>query len=199
MPIGFGGVGRGCYRAGAMSLEARVILVALVGVVALFFGLGSILPQQWVVETSAHVPAEPPRVVALLADFGSWQKWSTLANSGRSSESVAVEGAPGTVGHQLAWRATDKEAVLRLARVDKGGIEYDFLSRLGAGEPLTALGHGSVRVEPDSGGAIVHWTDSAQITGFAQRWFAWFGAQQESVKQSQQASLAKLATVLEGK
>ena len=182
-----------------MSLEARVVLVALVGVVALFFGLGSILPQQWVVETSAHVPAEPSRVLSLLSDLGSWQKWSMLANAERGNEAVAVEGTPGTVGHQLVWRAADKEAVLRLVRVDAGGIEYDFLSRLSAGEPMTALGHGSVRVEPAAGGAVVHWTDSAQVSSFAQRWFAWFGAQQESAKQSQQASLAKLATVLEGK
>lgn len=182
-----------------MSLEARLVLVALVGVVLLFFGLGSILPQEWSVETSAHMPAPPPRVVALLSDFGSWQKWSTLANSGRSSEAVVVEGTPGTVGHQIVWRAAEKEAALRLSRVDQNGIEYDFLSRLRAGDPLTALGHGRVRVEAVADGAIVHWTDSAQVGSFAQRWFAWFGAQQDNAKQSQQASLAKLATTLEGK
>lgn len=182
-----------------MSRELRLAVVALVGVVALYFAVGSILPQTWSVETSSRLPGPPERIVPLLADFNAWQRWSTLAGTARSDTTVTIEGEPGKPGHQLVWRSSGNEAMLKLARVGQDGIDYDFLSRLGKEGEVQPHGHGEMRLKADGKETVLQWRDSSVVAGFTERWFAWFGAQQEAAKQFQEASLAKLRVELEGK
>ena len=73
-----------------MSLELRIGLVAVVGVIALYFGLGSLLPTTWQVESTGFVPAPPARVVPMLADFGSWKDWSTIAGTERTDTRIEI-------------------------------------------------------------------------------------------------------------
>ncbi len=182
-----------------MSTELRVFLVAMVGVIALYFGLGSVLPQEWHVESSIEVPAPPARIVPLLGDFNAWQRWSDLGQTERPDTKVIIDGTPGNVGHQLLWRAPANEAALRLSRVAADGVEYDFMARLGTGQLLEPQGHGAITIEAIGDGSRIRWRDDCRVVGFQNRWFAWFGAQQEAAHKFQEASLARLRTQLEGK
>jgi hypothetical protein len=182
-----------------MSRELRILIASIAGVVVLYFVIGSILPRQWQEETTMRIPAPPSRVVPLLADFGKWQQWSAISATARADTRVDVEGPPASVGHQLAWRTGDNQAMLRLSRVGDDGVAYDFLTALGAGSELRAQGHGEVRVTPDADGSVVHWRDTSSVDGLTERWFAWFGAQQDAARRFQEASLAGLKVAVEAK
>jgi hypothetical protein len=179
-----------------MSRELRILIAAIGGVVVLYFAVGSILPQQWQVESSIRLAAPPAQVMPLLSDFGKWQQWSTIGATARADTRVDVEGPPGQVGHRLAWRQGGNRAMLQLTRVGDDGVEYDFLTALGEGSELRAHGHGVLRVEPTGEGSVVHWRDSSRVDGFTERWFAWFGSQQEAARAFQQASLEGLRQAL---
>jgi Polyketide cyclase / dehydrase and lipid transport len=181
-----------------MPREMRILVVTVAGVAVLFFALGSVLPDQWQVESTMRLPAQRARVVPLLQDFGKWQQWSSIASIERADTPAAVEGQPGTVGHQLVWRSADGEAALRLSRAGDDGIAYDFLSRLGT-EELRVQGHGDITVNPDGDGCLVRWRDVGVVASFAARWFAWFGAQQDAYQRFQESSLAGLRVAVEGK
>lgn len=182
-----------------MSRELRIVVVALVGVVAIYFAVGSILPNSWQVQTVVRMPCQPDRVLPLVSDFGQWLRWTTVASTARTDTKIVAEGTPGTVGHQLAWRSSTNEAVLRLARVDAAGIDYDFLMRIGTDAPLQRQAGGSLRLVADADGTAITWTDRCEVRDFMSRWVAWFGAQQEAARGFQEASLARLRVELEAK
>ncbi|MGE3173062.1 MAG: SRPBCC family protein [Planctomycetota bacterium] len=181
-----------------MSREVRVLVAAIAGVILLFFGLGSALADRWQVVTAQTMPAPPERVLPLVRDFQAWRDWSALSMTERADTKVSIEGEPGTVGHSLVWRSGREEAALRLTRVDTSGIEWEFLSKL-AGEDLRVRGKGSLRVVGEGQGSRVTWTDESEVDGLLGRWFAWFGAQQDSQRRFQDASLSGLRSKLEGR
>jgi hypothetical protein len=182
-----------------MSRELRIALVAIVGVVALFFTVSSILPSSWQVESRVLLPVAPAKVLPLLADFGAWQQWATLEGTMRADTKARIEGAPGTVGHQLVWDSNQRQAALVLTAVRDDGVEYDFRTRLGGEGELVAMGHGTLRVSADGERSSLVWRDEGRAEAFTERWFAWFGAQQEAARKFQEASLARLRVRLEGK
>lgn len=182
-----------------MSLELRVFLVAIVGVVALWFGISSILPQQWQVETTISVPAPPGRVLPLLRDFGAWRRWSTISTAQRADTKVAVEGEPGQAGHRLTWQTGGNQGELRMVAAGPEGVDYEVWSRLGVGTTPVRIGTGAIRVAPEDGGSRIVWRDQGRAEAFVDRWFAWFGAQQEGVRQMQESGLTRLRVELEEK
>lgn len=175
-----------------MSLEARIAVTALAGVVLLYFALGSFLPTNWSVETSRRLQAEPAAVLPLVTDFGTWESWTAVAGTERADTKVEVDGEKGTVGHAIRWRSNQNEAALRLSAVHTDGIDYEFLSRLGKEGEARVRGRGSLRVTAIDGGSEIRWKDEILLDGLAERWFAWFGAQQEMQSRFQESSLAKL-------
>ena len=58
---------------------------------------------------------------------------------------------------------------------------------------------GSFLLGTGLGGSMVHWRESGSVAGFTERWFAWFGAQQDSQRRFQEASLAGLRGALDAK
>lgn len=176
-----------------MSLEARIAVVAVVGVVLLFFAIGSYLPANWGVETQRRFSVPPAEVLPLVKDFRSWESWAAVAGTERADTKVDVEGTAGEAGHSMRWRSNQNEAVMRMSAVPADGVDYEFLSRLGKDTDLRLRGRGSLRVVPVDGGCNVTWKDEILLDGFAERWFAWFGAQQQMQRQFQESSLAKLA------
>lgn len=175
-----------------MSLEARIAVVALAGMVLLYFALGSFLPEKWVVETQRQVAAPPEQVVPLFADFGTWESWAAVAGTERANTKIEIDGKAGEVGHAIRWRANQNEASMRLSAVHADGIDYEFLSRLGAETESRLRGRGSLRAEKNEHGSLVRWKDEILLGGLAERWFAWFGAQQEMQARFQESSLSKL-------
>lgn len=183
----------------SLSRELRIAVVALCGVVLIYFALGSCLPSTWSVQSEQVMPAPKDRVLPLLSDFRSWQTWTTVAGTERSDTKVEVEGDAATVGHLIRWRSNSNEAALRLAVVRADGVDYEFLSRLGKDGELRVRGRGSLTAATNEQGTVVTWRDESMLDGLTERWFAWFGAQQETAKQFQEASLSKLRMQLETK
>ena len=179
-----------------MSLERRIFLLALVGIVVVFFGVGSLLPDRWDVETQVTLPATPEKVVSLLSDFGAWQRWSTVNSTVRSDTQVSIEGEAGQPGHSLVWTTGQSSAQLRLTKVDDQGVHYDFLIRGGADQDEQLRGQGSIQVTGDGTGSVAVWHDGSEVS-FIKRWFAWFGAQQEAARLFQESSFARLRQELE--
>ena len=95
-----------------MYRELRIAVVALCGVVLIYFALGSFLPSTWSVQSEQVMPAPKDRVLPLLSDFRSWQTWTTVAGTERSDTKVEVEGDAATVGHLIRWRSNSNEAAL---------------------------------------------------------------------------------------
>ena len=180
-----------------MGRETRVFLVAVVGVIALWFAIGSILPKSWQVETTVSLKVTPEAVLPLLGSYSAWREWTALGTTERANTKVEVEGQPSAVGHQIAWRSAENEAVLRLTKSDQQGVEYDFLTRVGGETQLRRQGHGSIAVAPAEGGCRVTWRDESMTESFTERWFAWFGAQQEAARKFQETSLGNLRGRLE--
>ena len=180
-----------------MSRELRLFLVALVGVIMVFVGVSALLPDGWTVQSSQSMPASKERVVAMFADFNGWTRWSPIASTKRTDTEVSIEGEPGQVGHQLRWLSGPSEAVLRLQRVDEDGVDYEFLSRINPDEELLPYGAGQIVVTPEGDGSRVTWSESGRVGGYLHRWFVWFGAQQKTQEQFQEASLANLRHELE--
>ena len=183
----------------SLSRELRIAFVAVCFVVLVYFVLGSCLPNTWSVQSQQVVPGAPERVLPMLSDFHSWQQWTTVAGTTRSDTKVEVEGDKGTVGHLLRWRSDATEAALRLAVVRSDGVDYEFLSRLGKDSELRVRGRGTLTAVATDGGSTVTWRDESMLDGLTERWFAWFGAQQETARQFQEASLSKLRLQLEAK
>ena len=186
---------------GPMSSELRIGLIALVGTVALYFGLSSILPASWRIESQAQIEAPATQLVPLFADFRSWQEWTTLSGTARTDTKVEVEGDPGKPGHRIVWRSNQNEAALQLVAVREDGVDYEFTSRLGKEGKQDQIGRGSIRAVAAVGGqgTVVTWSDESSVGTFVERWFLWFGVLQEKAKEFQQASLQKLKQRAEGK
>lgn len=182
-----------------MSRELRILAVAIFGVIALYFAIGAMLPTGWSVESSVRLAAPPAAVLPQLVDFGQWQQWSSVSATVRPNTAIEVEGEPGTAGHRLVWRSGANEAMLRLLAVKSDTVEYEFLARVGAEAPLQQRGLGTLRLTADGDGSVLTWRDQSTADSFAERWFAWFGAQQEAARQFQQTSLTNLRLMLEGR
>ena len=180
-----------------MSRELRLFLVALVGVLMVFVGVSALLPEGWTVQSSQTMPADKERVVAMFADFNGWKRWSPIASTGRSDTEIFVEGEPGQVGHQLRWISGPSEALLRLERVGVDGVDYQFLSRINPEEEMQPYGQGQILVTSEGDGSRVTWRENGTVGGYLHRWFVWFGAQQKTQQQFQEASLTNLLFELE--
>ena len=181
-----------------MGRELRVFVAACAGTVALWFGVGAVIPDHYEVATRVAIAAPPEQVVPLLADFRSWREWSALTSTVRADTEFRVEGDAGVPGHRIVWRAGSQEALLQLTAAGAGGIEYDFLSRVDGDSAVVKHGHGSITARSNGAGSEVEWREEMWPQGL-QRWFAWFGAQQDAVRKFQESSLGALRMRLEPK
>lgn len=188
------------YLVRPMKSEYRIGLFALLATCLLYFGLSAILSAGWQVQTQLAMDCEPSVVLPKLADFRSWQEWTTLAATERTDSKVEILGDAGKPGHAIVWRSNQNEAALRLVAVHEDGVDYEFTSRLGKDGKSEQIGRGSLRArKADGAGTMVTWTDESSVGTFVERWFVWFGVLQEKAREFQQASLSKLKQKLEAK
>lgn len=170
--------------------------VACVGIVVVFFGVGSLLEADWSRETSRTVAAAPERVAALVKDLGTWPAWSAMDLKMGPETVRTVSGERGTVGHSLTWSGARGKATLAFKEVGADFVEYTYGV---VGPEGTVPGwHASGRVTwtADGAGCRIVWLDRSHWDNYVNRWFAWFGAPQERIAQIQQSSLTGLEEAL---
>ncbi len=168
------------------------MVLALAGMVLVYFGVGCILADTWRVDTTRTVRASPEQVAGLVRDFRSWAKWSSVEVTLGPQTTREVTGEPGTVGHRIAWSGNQGKAMLTISTVAPGGIDYDFHSQGPQDSQLLPRGKGRVEWVPDTGGCRVHWHDESTVDSLPGRWFLWFGALQERVREMQGTSLSAM-------
>ncbi|MFY9341833.1 MAG: SRPBCC family protein [Planctomycetota bacterium] len=175
----------------------RAMVLAMAAMVVVWFLVGLLLADTWQVVSVHRVAADETKIAALVADLGSWQQWSATDAKLGEPTTRAVEGAPATIGHRLVWSGPLGKAMLTLTAVDAGAVEYRFGMQTGTADQETARGSGRVQWRAAGGAVEVTWTDRGSWGSLAERWFGWFGALQERVRQFQVTSLQQLAARVE--
>ncbi|MCA8967151.1 MAG: SRPBCC family protein [Planctomycetes bacterium] len=176
----------------AMNPVFKTLVLTMAGTILVYYGVGAILANEWVVETSRSVTAPPAKVAAVLGDFATWKDWSQMdANLGPETQRE-VSGAPGTVGHAITWRGGQGLARLQLVEVTPASIRYEFTRQLPGEQELLLSGRGQVSWVPEGTGSKVTWRDEGKWDSMPGRWIGWFGALQERMRQIQNSSLEGL-------
>ncbi|MBM4063003.1 MAG: hypothetical protein FJ265_18195 [Planctomycetes bacterium] len=175
----------------------KTFVLALAGMVGIFFGVGALLADRWVVESVRTVTAPPARVAPLLGDFEAWERWSTMRLTLGPQVQRTVEGEPGRPGHRVVWSGAAGRASLTIVRADAGAIAYEYHSHARDDAAPQLAGTGSITIAAEGEGTRVTWRDEGSWPDYAGRWFGWFGGLQVRVQQIQTTSLAGLQEALE--
>ena len=170
----------------------RIVALALAATVVVFVGVGYLLTDRWSVDSDRLVTAPVERVEPLLRDFKAWQAWSGMTVELGAGMEQKFSGDPGSVGHQVMWTGAQGDAILRLAAIGPGRLDYDFLSRRPEDAEPTLIARGHIVWRTDGEGTRVEWHDEGELRNLIERWIGWFGALQEQVRQIQGSSLAGL-------
>jgi hypothetical protein len=174
----------------------RTMALALAGMVVVFFAVGSLLSDRWVVDSSRVVAATPAQVGAFVRDFGTWATWSSMNAELGPNTQRELHGDPGTVGHRIAWRGPQGQASLSVTAVGDDRLAYAFHVQTAAETTPRLGGTGGLVWRADADGCRVEWHDESTWDGLPGRWVGWFGALQERVRQIQATSLEGLQQAL---
>jgi uncharacterized protein YndB with AHSA1/START domain len=109
-------------------------------------------------ETTVNAPAEV--VMAQIADFNQWHKWSPWAKLDPNQQ-TKIEGAPGAVGSSYSWVGNDKvgEGKMTLTALEpakRAEIKLEFL------KPFASTNTTEFTVAPSATGQKVTWTMSGK-------------------------------------
>ena len=174
-----------------------IMVLALAGMVLVYLGFGYLLPDRWQVDTKRPVTAPAEQVARLVKDFGTWANWSSMDANLGSGTHREIAGQPGSVGQRITWTGSQGMATLTMTTVDSNSIGYDFHLQ-NPGETARRLsGQGTVRWQGEGSGCVVAWHEDVLLETLPLRWFGWFGALQEKVKQIQGTSLAGLQQTID--
>lgn len=170
----------------------KVVLGSVLLFVLVVFGVGQILTDRWQVETVRTLDAPAPRLAPLLQNLRAWPSWGDLMVELGAPTKQEASGEPGAVGQTLRWRGPLGEALLVLTEVAPQVVAYRWTMQR-AGEPAAQeLSAGRIEWRPDGEKTIVTWREWRQMTTLAERWFAWFGAKQERIREIQRSGLEGL-------
>lgn len=171
----------------------RAVVFSLAGLVLVVLGVGQLLAKEWRVETVRTLKAPAERVGARVGDLGTWASWSAMEMNVGPQTARQVVGPPGA-GQRIEWAGPRGTAVLTATAVDATSLDYTVGFRVADAPPL---GRGRVAWRAVGGDCEVRWLDQGVYDNVMLRWFGWFGALQEKVKQIQGASLESLEQELE--
>ena len=176
----------------------RAMLFALAGMVLVFLLVGLLLAREWRMATTRVVPAATDRIGELVTDLSTWSRWAAMDADLGPQTKREVTGPPRAVGQAITWSGMRGRGMLEVVAVDAGSLTYVVKSQSPEGEPPTTFAKGHIEWRADGTGATVTWTEEAPCRNLVERWFAWFGAIQERIRQIQASSLTGLARELEG-
>jgi len=144
-------------------------LIVVVGLLALLFAVGFVLPDTFHVERSVEIQAPPARVHALVGDLRAWETWTPWKDEDPTIEVSFGERTTG-VGASQTWTGESGDGELTFTACDPdAGVEYAMAFNQGQ-YPST----GALRYEPLPGGTRVVWTMDGESDGVVGRWFGLF-------------------------
>jgi hypothetical protein len=175
----------------------KTMVLALGGMVVVFFVVGALLADHYFVESHRTIAAPPAVVGKLVGDFDAWEQWSTMKVALGPQVQRTVTGAAGAAGHRVEWSGSAGGASLTLVTVEPGKVVYEYHSRRGAGPEMDLAGRGGITYVAQGAGTLVTWHDEGQWGNYGMRWVGWFGGLQERIRQIQTSSLEGLQHAVE--
>jgi hypothetical protein len=174
----------------------RALVFSLAGLIVVVMGVGQLLAKDWRVTTERVLPASPERVGALVRDCQSWPRWCKLDIQLGPQTTREITGTPGEAGQRVTWSGARGKVVLEVTAVAADSLDYRIAYEVQDGAPP---GRGRFAWQPDGAGCRLVWSDEGSYANVLLRWFGWFGALQERVKQIQGSSFVALQGELDGK
>lgn len=145
------------------------ILIAVVGLVALLFVVGLMLPDTYHVERSVEIQAPAAAVHALVGDLRAWDEWTPWKDEDPTIV-VTFGGATTGVGASQTWKGESGDGELTFTACDPAtGVAY-AMSFDGGKYPST----GALSYEPVAGGTRVTWAMDGEGSDPVGRWFGLF-------------------------
>jgi hypothetical protein len=175
-------------------LVFRALVFSLAGLVLVVMGVGQLLAKDWRVATERTLPADPARVGALLRDLRTWERWCRLDIQLGPLTTREVLGDPGQPGQRIVWSGARGRAVLEVAAIGEQSLEYTVAFEVADGGPP---GRGRFAWRAEGTGCRLSWSDEGSYANVILRWFGWFGALQERVRQIHDATFVALQRELE--
>lgn len=177
----------------------KAMVFAIAGAILVFLVLGMALAKEWRVDTTRTIAAPPAAIGALVADLSTWSKWSSMSADLGPQTATVISGTPRTTDQAITWSGMRGKARLVVTTATDDRIEYDVQSQGGGDLPMQQFARGRVTWQADGTGTRVQWHEERVCDSIVERWFAWFGAIQERIRQIQVGSLAGLADAVEAR
>ncbi|MCC7395427.1 MAG: SRPBCC family protein [Planctomycetes bacterium] len=170
----------------------KVVLASVLLFVLVVFGIGQILSDRWLVETVRRLDGPATRLAPLLQDLRAWSSWGDLMVELGAPTQREASGEAGQAGQALRWRGPLGEARLVLTEVEPLLVGYRWTMQRSGEEQAQELSAGRIEWLADGEQTVVTWREWRQMTSLAERWFAWFGAKQERIREIQRSGLEGL-------
>lgn len=184
--------------AGATALEPsramrllRPLGKGLALLLALFLGVGLVLPRTWRVERSVVIAAPPERISPYLLDLHRWQEWSPWTRALDPLVRHAYSGPRSGVGAGWSWLGpTMGRGSLTITWADaRTGLRLDQ-----AIESDRVNAHAELRLVPTAEGTRVTWVDEGELPLLG----GWFRGRVEArLGRSFEAGLGRLKALAE--
>ncbi|MGC3970441.1 MAG: SRPBCC family protein [Pirellulales bacterium] len=171
----------------------KAVVFSLAGLVLVVVGVGLLLARDWQVETVRVLRAPPALVEALIRDLRNWEKWSAIEVDLGPQTARKVVGEAGP-GQRVEWSGPLGKAVLTATAVSASALDYT-IGVTGEDAPSPVRGH--LDWQADGAGCRVRWVDEGSFANLLLRWFGWFGALQERIKQIHASGLSELQAQVE--
>ncbi|MEO6598142.1 MAG: SRPBCC family protein [Planctomycetota bacterium] len=175
----------------------KSMVLAMTGMVLVYLGVGQILVDDWRIDTTRVLQASPVEVAAFVQDLGTWSKWSsTDANLGPPTVRT-VAGERGAKGYGITWTGPQGRAMLVVTGGGADAMEYEFIGQGPDDTEPRSRSRGHIEWVAEGAGCRVLWRDEGSWGSTVGRWFGWFGALQERLREVQGASLQGLQQAIE--
>lgn len=142
------------------------ILIAIAALLAIFFGVGMMLPGSYHVERSVEIEAPVASVHALVGDLRAWEEWTPWKEEDPTIETTFGATTAGVGAHQH-WTGESGSGELTFTRCDPAaGVAYDLAFEQGKYRSI-----GEIRYEPAGDVTRVVWVMDGKNEGVLARWF----------------------------
>lgn len=174
-----------------LSLFFRVLL-AFLGLVAVFLAIGSFLPRGFELSSSVSIKAPAGRVYPMLVDLKQWQEWSPWSEKFVKGVTVRLGELTSGTGAVQTWTEPRGEGKLWLTAAEENS-RIEFVSRFHGFPDMTSV----ISLESMADGSTtVTWNSKGSLPGGP--FYGWFGTMfPEALKGEFDKSLERLKKAVE--
>lgn len=142
-----------------MATVFKIVALSVIGVLALFIGIGAVLPRDWHVSESITIAAAPEAIHPYVNDLRRWRDWAIRTDVDPTLEHTYPGKTVGT-GAVQHWHGqhTGSGTVIITRSDPQAGVWFD--EKIDSDE---VNARGSVTYEFRSGLTTVTWTDEGTL------------------------------------